>query len=167
MDFCCDAFMKNELFLNKVVVKPSSIHGYGVFAEKEIVPGELIEECHTLLTNGEDDVLQNYYFKTENKSGIPLGFGCIYNHSDDPNAEYIYIPEEHLMLFKAIKLIQKGEEICTSYGNNWFKQRSLRKKKISKWTKWSKKFDSFPLRVFLAIVGIVLAVQLAKYLSLS
>jgi len=39
--------MKNKLFLNnKIEIRKSNIHGYGVFANAYIGEGELIEECH-------------------------------------------------------------------------------------------------------------------------
>tara|TARA_R100001377_G_scaffold84408_1_gene67890 strand:+ start:1158 stop:1664 length:507 start_codon:yes stop_codon:yes gene_type:complete len=38
--------MKDKLLLNnKVEIRKSSIHGYGVFAKEDIFKGELIEEC--------------------------------------------------------------------------------------------------------------------------
>jgi SET domain-containing protein len=115
--------MKSKLFQNKIIVRKSSIHGYGVFAEKSVKKGEIVEECYALLTRVEDDILGDYYFYIRGKNGLLLGYGSIYNHSEDPNVEYNYIPKHQIMVFKANRPIKKGEELFVSYGDAWFKSR--------------------------------------------
>jgi len=51
---------------------------------------------------------------------IPLGNGCIYNHSEDNNATWQNHPECKAFQFIATKDIKVGEEICTSYGKTYF-----------------------------------------------
>ena len=118
--------MKAKLFQNKLSVKKSSKHGYGVFAEKTIKKGELIEECYIILSKGGDDVLQDYYFDANGKYALFTGFGSIYNHSDDPNADYTINKKNKLATLKADRTIRKGEEIFVSYGNEWFSSRGLK-----------------------------------------
>ncbi|MDR3491983.1 MAG: SET domain-containing protein-lysine N-methyltransferase [Gammaproteobacteria bacterium] len=129
--------MKSKLFQNKVVVKKSTLHGYGVFAEKKFKKGELIEECYAILTKGGDKVLEDYYFDAKGKYVLLTGFGSIYNHSDDPNADYDINKKKHLAVIKADRTIQKGEEIFVSYGDEWFSSRGLKpkKKRVKKITK--------------------------------
>lgn len=116
--------MSTELLQNNIIVKHSDIQGYGVFAGKDLLPEDIIEECHILLIDDHED-LCNYLFYGDGQHVLPLGYGCIYNHSDDPNAAFYFDPDRHLMIFKAIKPILSGEEIFTSYGQDWFSQRNI------------------------------------------
>jgi SET domain-containing protein len=122
--------MKNkQLFQNKIAVRKSRMHGFGVFALKKIRKGEIIEECYALISRrGGDKKLEDYYFDADGHYAILFGFGCIYNHLDDPNADYVINRRTNIATFKAEKTIQKGEEIYVSYGDEWFKTRDLKAK---------------------------------------
>jgi len=125
--------LKKELFQNKIVVKKSSLHGYGVYAKKRIRKGELIEECYMIVSRrGGDKRLEDYYFDVDGKYAIFTGFGIIYNHADDPNATYTLNSRSMIARFKATRTIQKGEEICVSYGDDWFSSRGKKAKKHRK-----------------------------------
>lgn len=122
--------MKSPLFQNKILVKKSSMHGYGVFALKKMKKGELIEECYILLSKrGGDKGLEDFYFDAKGKYAIFTGFGSIYNHAEEPNATYTINITKRLATIKAGKPIRKGEEIFVSYGDEWFKSRGLKPKK--------------------------------------
>ena len=119
------------LILNKKIeVRKSPIHGYGVFATEDILPGEILEECHFILFPqitkiSPDDPLVNYGFAWPHQTvatlhlnthvAIPFGTGCIYNSSKNNNAEYINDIDRELIVFKSTRLIKKDEEICTDY----------------------------------------------------
>lgn len=120
--------MKKQLFQNKLIVKKSSLHGYGVFAGKTFRKGEIIEECYIIMTRGGDKTLQDYYFAVNGRYGLFTGFGIIYNHSEDPNADYIIKAKRKLVTFKAVRTIHKGEEIFISYGDKWFSSRGKKLK---------------------------------------
>lgn len=120
--------MKSQLFQNKIVVKKSSTHGYGVFAAKTIRKGEKIEECYIIITHGDDRKLEDYYFDAKGKYALMTGYGIIYNHSDDPNADYIINMKTRVATFKADRTIRKGDEIFISYGAKWFSSRGLKSK---------------------------------------
>jgi uncharacterized protein len=120
--------MKAKLFQNKIYVKKSSTHGYGVFAGKNFRKGELIEECYMIISKGGDKVLEDYYFDVKGKYAIFLGYGCIYNHSDEPNADYVIHAKKHLVTIKADRAIRKDEELFVSYGDDWFTSRGLKPK---------------------------------------
>lgn len=128
--------MKPVLFVNAVTVRPSPIHGYGVFANKRIKKGEIVEECYFLITQGNEEDLMDYYFDVDGDNAILLGYGCIYNHSDDPNTEYDYDAKSRIATITADALIEEGEEIFISYGDEWFASRRKSPRKLSVWRRW-------------------------------
>lgn len=128
--------MKDKLYMNKLVVKKSTIKGYGVFARETIRKGQLIEECYILFSRGGDKGLEDYYFDAKGKLKYAFftGFGSIYNHSVDPNGDYTIHVKKCLATIKAARTIKKGEEIFISYGDDWFGSRgwkSLETKKAN------------------------------------
>jgi len=127
--------MKAKLFQNKIYVKKSPIHGYGVFAKEDINAGEIVEECHTLFTK-EDRYLHDYLFKGDDDHALPLGFGAIYNHADIPNATFDCTTEKGLIIFTALKKISAEEEILCYYGKYWFSSREIKTKKLPVWYQW-------------------------------
>jgi SET domain-containing protein len=114
---------------DKIEVRDSEIHGRGVFAKENIPAGTLIEECHYMpLERKWDDmetILQEYVFawpKVNWKmSVIVLGFGSIYNHSRNNNADWDTDIEKDVFRFFTVKDIYKDEEICTNYGPSYEK----------------------------------------------
>jgi SET domain-containing protein len=119
----------------KVVVKQSPGKGFGVFAADKIIKGELIERCYCItIGNNIPNSLENYAFsyppgnEEHNFSVLPLGYGSVYNHSDENNAHWIKTPDVEMHFdFIALKNIEIGEEICTNYGRLfWKKQLNLK-----------------------------------------
>lgn len=112
----------------KVTVKMTENKGWGCFATDKIYEGEIIEECHLLtlpLNPGEPSTLFiDYRFNWPQNAPewleqvLPLGNGCIYNHSNDNNATWRDHPEYKAFQFVAVKDIEPGEEICTYYGGD-------------------------------------------------
>lgn len=121
--------MTKPLFQNKIAVKKSTTHGYGVFAQKTIKKGEKIEECYMIISRGGDRILEDFYFDAKGKYAFFTGFGSIYNHLDEPNADYTLNIKRRIATIKAEKTIRKGEEIFVSYGDKWFSSRGLESKK--------------------------------------
>ncbi len=115
--------MKRKLYQNEIYVMKSSKRGFGVFAGKKIKKGEKIEECYIILSRGGDKKLDDYYFDAKGKWAIFFGYGCIYNHSDEPNAVYSINISKRIATIKANKDIPKGKEIFISYGDKWFSSR--------------------------------------------
>ncbi len=144
--------MKTQLFQNKLSVKKSLIHGYGVFAEADIHAGDIVEECHAILTESQDRVLIDYLFAADGvRSALLMGFGGIYNHSEEPNLGYIFDEENCLIIFKAKRDIQMGEELLISYGKDWFSGRALPIKKMPFWRKFFLPKHSFLSRALIAV----------------
>jgi uncharacterized protein len=103
---------------------PSELHGRGVFAAADIQAGEVIEICPVLIFNKTElpfvrqTMLDNYYFDwgTEGEFfAVCLGYGSLYNHEYEPNAEYGMDFEAETIDFYAIKPIKAGEEITVNY----------------------------------------------------
>lgn len=101
--------------------------GRAVFAEAAIAKGETIELC-PVLGLAEDDargVLTDYV--VDDGSGgqvLMLGYGSLYNHSDDPNAEYVHEADD-AYAFVATRDIAAGEEITITYGDDWWSTREI------------------------------------------
>lgn len=122
--------MSKKLFLNKIAVKKSKIHGFGVYAEKTIKKGEMIEQCYFIISKkGGDKALEDYYFDVKGKYAVFTGYGSIYNHSDDANADYKINARTKIVDIRADRTIKKGEEIFVSYGDEWFSSRGWKVKK--------------------------------------
>lgn len=99
----------------KIEVRPSSIHGRGVFAKKTIQKGERIGQYLARKTNRDGKyVLWVEYEQTKEIKGYE-GFGRLrfLNHSSRANSRF-----DGLELF-ALKPIQPGEEITFHYGEEW------------------------------------------------
>lgn len=103
---------------------PSELHGRGVFAARDIEPGEIIEICPVLVFSKEELVhiqqtfLDDYYFDwgtDGNYYALCLGYGSLYNHEYEPNAEYGMDFDALTIDFYAIKHIPAGAEITVNY----------------------------------------------------
>jgi SET domain-containing protein len=106
----------------KIYVDDSPIHGRGVFASEFIKSGEILEECHFIKVPIEVQYpkeLYDHFFawpkRTENHYAVVLGYGSIFNHSDQNNASWETDPSRYKFIFFATRDIEPGEEICTNY----------------------------------------------------
>jgi Proteins containing SET domain len=118
----------------KVEVKPSLGRGRGVFAIQAISRDELIESCPVILLEPEHrDALEatplhEYLYGWSDdcrEVAIPLGYGSLYNHADEPNASYHRNRSRKAIDFIAMKFIAAGEEITISYLNSFDSPKKL------------------------------------------
>jgi SET domain-containing protein len=132
-----------QIDTNKTFIIPSNLNieikytrtkGYGVFATSNFKSGDIIEKCYCVpVTKNLENVpsfLKNYVFKyvisdTEDTLVLPLGYGSIYNHSNNNNAKWEKAEEHMFFNFIAVKDINKGEEICTNYGVSYLQRNNL------------------------------------------
>ena len=112
---------------SKVEVRPSEGKGMGVFAKQFIRKGDPIEDCHLLFLPQNEGLLDDYRFNWPagqddyDAQVIPLGFGAIYNHSNDNNISWMSHPDSNMFFrFYALRDIMPGEECCSYYGNTEF-----------------------------------------------
>ena len=113
----------------KVIVKTSPGRGLGCFASSKISRYEVFEECYLLSIDDVPgyDIFKDYRFNypqgnIAQEQVLPMGFGCIYNHSNVPNASWRNRPDwreldTKIFQFYALRDIYPGEEICTFYGS--------------------------------------------------
>lgn len=118
--------MKKILSSGKVYVADSQIPngGRGVFAAGNIKKGELIETCPVIKISEEDPsntpdgiLITYFYYLGKKKQGqfLALGFGSIYNHTRNPNAQYKINQKEEIIDFTALCDIKKDSEITVNY----------------------------------------------------
>ena len=98
--------------------------GRGMFAAKDFKKDEIIEVCPVYIIPEKDFELfektqfTNYLFAWgEDDEGycVCLGYGSIYNHSFEPNIEFETDMKNMTIVFKALRDIAKGEELCSDY----------------------------------------------------
>ncbi|MCI5081129.1 MAG: SET domain-containing protein [Saprospiraceae bacterium] len=127
--------------LPSVFVGPSDLGGRGVFTAADIPAGSLIEISPVIVLSETDTgrihktKLHDYYFvwgKNDDQSAIILGYGSIYNHSFEPNAQYAPDFDGKTLQFYAIDKIEAGDEITVNYNGDpsvqrklWFKDNGL------------------------------------------
>lgn len=124
-----------KLERGRIAVKKSAIQGWGVFAEQDFFPGDLVEACHYISIEKRYNTFMNYSFGFRMKdsrsevdndySALILGFGSIYNHSDSPHVTYIFDFTRNIVNFYATRPIMCGEEIFIDYGETWFSSRGV------------------------------------------
>ena len=106
-----------------IEVRRTKNKGRGVFALKNFKKGEIIENCPVININSkerkkcEGTILAYYIYpwRSTRSGSIVLGFGSIYNHSFDPNADWKQNFKTEKMVYRAIRPIKKGEEITVNY----------------------------------------------------
>jgi SET domain-containing protein len=110
----------------KVCVRRISGRGRGVVANMAIRKGSTIERSPYLELSAEDTEtiegtsLAFYHYDVRGHEGcaIGLGYTSLYNHAEDPNAEFELFPNRGVIVIKAIKEIKVGQEVTIYYGWN-------------------------------------------------
>ncbi|HKK73679.1 MAG TPA: SET domain-containing protein [Saprospiraceae bacterium] len=120
-----------------IIIGPSKKGGRGVFSTAFISKGTLIETCPVISmpkqarSKLDQTMLHDYYFiwgEADQRCALVLGYGSLYNHDYQPNAEYEPDYQHDLLSFYARQDIKAGEEITVNYSgdpagdmNLWFK----------------------------------------------
>ncbi|MBK8967920.1 MAG: SET domain-containing protein [Saprospiraceae bacterium] len=106
---------------------PSDVHGMGVFAAEPIAAEGVIEICPVLLfpkaqlAAMRQTMLDDYYFDWGDDGewyAIALGYGSLYNHAYEPNADYGMDFENNTIDIYALRDIAPGEEIFVNYNGS-------------------------------------------------
>jgi SET domain-containing protein len=105
---------------DKIYIKKSEKHGWGVFTNSIIKIDEIIEECPYVEIFGDIDYnLLKYTFMFEDSS-VHFFFSCgicsCLNSSINPNVSYSIDVDRGMITFKSIKDILKDTELFLNYG---------------------------------------------------
>ncbi len=90
-----------------------------MFATVAFEEGDVIEHCPMLLADGDQGAAleigaEGYVFRWgDTATGLPLGYGALYNHSYDPNATTLETEDE--LVITATRAIAPGDEIFINY----------------------------------------------------
>lgn len=118
--------MSKIVMSDKIYVSESKITGAGngVFAKVPLKKDETIEVCPVIkvpMTDASNDdengLLTNYFFYFGDALAMVLGFGSLYNHSNNANATYIKRPDKGVVEFRAVKEIAADQEITVNYND--------------------------------------------------
>ncbi len=120
--------IKNDISL--IVKYIDETKGFGVFTNETIESGTIVETCYCIKTyNQLINPCFDYLFSlSKTESLLPLGYGSIYNHSNEANIHWRIINLEKLLIeFYSLRKIDAGEELCHNYGQLYW---DIRKKKL-------------------------------------
>lgn len=112
-----------NLYIQDVVDK-----GRGVFTEDFIPARAVVETCPVIVIDpseveffSESRSLSDYLFQwAENGLALALGYGGLYNHSEDPNLAETREFDHRMIIFRARRDIQPEEELTIQYRIVWF-----------------------------------------------
>ena len=105
-------------------VLETSSRGRGVFTAIDLKKSDTIEVCQVIVIPKAElpilhkTKLHDYYFlwgKDFDRCVIALGFGSLYNHAKEPNANFILDLVDNTIDVFAIRDIKAGEEITFNY----------------------------------------------------
>lgn len=104
-----------------IEVRSAGVKGRGVFAIRDFAVGEVIERCPVVIISASDvqgrAKFEEYLFHWfAAQWAMVCGFGMLYNHSREPNAEFVRFPSAHVMHIVAVEDIPANREITIDYG---------------------------------------------------
>ncbi len=117
--------------LPSLYITESPSAGRGVFTTDVIENGSVIEICPVIVLSAGDMAkihethLHDYYFiwgEQQDQAAIALGYGSLYNHSDNPNADFTLDYENEQIIIECISDIGEGEEIRIDYHTGLMKR---------------------------------------------
>ncbi|MDQ6757677.1 MAG: SET domain-containing protein-lysine N-methyltransferase [Bacteroidota bacterium] len=109
-------------------LKRTEYKGRAVFTNERISANTIIEESPVIVMNKEDRIhldktlLHDYIFEwgiKKEQCCMALGYIPMYNHSYKSNCEYFMNFGEETIQIKAIRIIEKNEELTINYNGNW------------------------------------------------
>lgn len=118
--------------LAELYIKPSEIHGLGVFSKSNIVDKSIIEKCYAIELEfrnkyHKDSTIMSYCYSFDKDDEITkehgrrlyllTGYGLLYNHSVSPNSKWIFDPKNKICQLIAIQNIDKDSEITVNYNS--------------------------------------------------
>ncbi len=111
--------------------------GRGVFTSEHIPAGTLVETSPVIVMPATERIfldktrLHDYIFEWgegepgEKSCCMAMGYVPIYNHSYKSNCEYEMDTEAELIRIRAVRDIEKGEELFINYNGDWNNEKPL------------------------------------------
>ena len=110
-------------------IKVTKEKGRGVFSQKFIPAGTVIETAQVIVMTAEDrklldqTLLHDYIFEWtpggEKMCCMALGNIPMYNHSYTSNCEHFMNYDDDTMLIKTVRNIEPDEELTINYNGDW------------------------------------------------
>ena len=125
------SLVRNELRKNfNIVIRRSSIHGWGVFASDHIYQYDLLEEApYFEIPNEQIDAAPECdrytYWLSDTSMLIGMGYAGLYNHNPNPNVSYEIDYINKLIRHYVTKNVSPGEELTLDYGDDNVKRFNL------------------------------------------
>ncbi len=121
-----------------------TVRGRGVFALRRFDAGEVVEVCPVVILDSPYGdlplTIQRLVFNWRmlasangNTYAIALGFGTLYNSANPANLRYHARPDDHALVFTAVRQIEPDEELTINYSGergvetsdkNWWFERT-------------------------------------------
>jgi SET domain-containing protein len=114
-------YLNELLFSEKLIVRRSKIHRWGVFARQPISKYEILEESPYFKVSTEEinsikGCTEYSYVFDDKFSIIGMGFCGLYNHNSNPNVDFEIDKVNEVMRHYAITDINVGDELTLDYG---------------------------------------------------
>ena len=110
-----------EVTLEKLVIaETGSTLGRGIFAGRHFETGEVVEVAPVVLLALKTQpfpgtIRRLVYNWSQTHVALALGYGSLYNHSDQPNLVFTRDTISLSITFKALREIHAGEQLTISY----------------------------------------------------
>jgi len=122
--------------LSKIKIIDTTKLGRGLIAKTNIRKGDIIEVCPSIKDKDTNfvGITLDYIFdaKEKDKNGnnlsvLALGYCALINHSNDyANVTWEIVDDQ--VIFYALDDINKGDELLTHYGDNYWESRNIKPK---------------------------------------
>lgn len=120
-------------------IKLTSKKGRGLFTNKNIESGVIIEESPVIVMSTDEralldkTLLHDYIFEWRGQGEstkttaccVALGYISVYNHSYTSNCEYFMDFENEMIQIKTVRKILVGEELTINYNGDWNDQKKV------------------------------------------
>ena len=127
---------------NIYIAETGTILGRGVYTSKDIPSGKIVEVVPVILLPLKSQpfppqIRRLVYNWSKTHVALALGYGSLYNHSDQPNLVFTRGKNDLFILFKTLRAIEAGEQLTISYDytgsgesprdKSWFKIHKVEK----------------------------------------
>jgi hypothetical protein len=128
--------MQDPVFRHPALTVRGCHYGWGVFTLEDLAEGTVLERCPYLEladSNCEHKPLRDYVFGLTDdhrhhhftRRALPLGWGALYNHADEPNVAHSVFAKKRLFQFVTTRAVTAGEQLYVSYGPRWWSERGI------------------------------------------